>query len=178
MRSEPLENLSVRRAQPSDIDRVLELARRVHESGVPPWRDPALLTRHDQKVISSAVAGMADVPLVLVATQRQAPVGFIHLCELVDYYAERPHGHVVDLAVDAACQGRGVGRRLLEAAEAWARYRGYPWLTLSVFETNTRARTLYERSGFGTDMVRMVRNLGAQEPLGPSLPPLGARRRA
>ena len=36
---------------------------------------------------------------------------------------------------------------------------GFDWLTISVFETNGRAAGLYERLGFGRDIVRLVKPL-------------------
>ncbi|HEX4496693.1 MAG TPA: GNAT family N-acetyltransferase, partial [Thermoanaerobaculia bacterium] len=43
--------------------------------------------------------------------------------------------------------------------EAWAVGRGYRLLTLNVFEENRRARALYERNGFGVDMLRLIKEL-------------------
>jgi ribosomal protein S18 acetylase RimI-like enzyme len=51
-------------------------------------------------------------------------------------------------AVDPACQRRGVGRALLEAAVTEARRRGARRLTLRVLSTNESARRLYEAGGF------------------------------
>jgi GNAT superfamily N-acetyltransferase len=56
-------------------------------------------------------------------------------------------------------EGRGVGRLLLGTAEAWARDRGHPFITLNVFAQNTRARALYERVGFGPETLRYVKPL-------------------
>jgi ribosomal protein S18 acetylase RimI-like enzyme len=53
-----------------------------------------------------------------------------------------------------------VGRALMAKAEDWAREHGYGWLTLSVFGQNVRARELYERLGYGEDIIRYVKELG------------------
>jgi phosphinothricin acetyltransferase len=58
---------------------------------------------------------------------------------------------------------RGVGRALLDAAECWARGRGYRLLTLNVFVGNTRAHGLYERAGYEPEQTRMIKVLGGQE---------------
>ena len=66
------------------------------------------------------------------------------------------HAHVVavnGLAVDPAAQGRGVGRRLVEAVLERARARGLAKVTLRVLGHNTGARHLYERCGFTTEGV-------------------------
>lgn len=61
--------------------------------------------------------------------------------------------HVTGLAVDPACEGRGVGRALMEALIDTARERGGRRITLRVFAPNERARRLYERLGFELEGV-------------------------
>lgn len=50
--------------------------------------------------------------------------------------------------VDAATQGRGIGRRLTEWTVAEARRRGAPAVRLSVYATNAPALALYQDLGF------------------------------
>ena len=52
-----------------------------------------------------------------------------------------------------------MGSALLAASEEWARSRGARRLTLNVFESNRRARALYERRGFAPESLRYVRTL-------------------
>jgi ribosomal protein S18 acetylase RimI-like enzyme len=61
------------------------------------------------------------------------------------------HAHVLEIngvAVHPAAGGRGVGRRLVDAAVEEARSRGARKVTLRVFAPNAVARRLYERCGF------------------------------
>lgn len=60
------------------------------------------------------------------------------------------------LAVTAEAEGKGVGTALIEQSVAWARERGSDRLTLSALVTNSRARALYERKGFGGEYIRYV----------------------
>jgi ribosomal protein S18 acetylase RimI-like enzyme len=53
--------------------------------------------------------------------------------------------------------GRGIGGRLLAFAEDWARGHGCRYITLGVFPGNTRARALYERHGYGVELLRMAK---------------------
>jgi len=55
--------------------------------------------------------------------------------------------YVSDIAVGVGFRGRGIGWRLLESAEAYARAGGKKSLSLHVAATNP-ARRLYERFGF------------------------------
>lgn len=45
-------------------------------------------------------------------------------------------------------RGTGIGRRMVQAAEAWLRRRGIPKAQLMVRETNTAVVAFYERLGF------------------------------
>jgi L-phenylalanine/L-methionine N-acetyltransferase len=63
-----------------------------------------------------------------------------HLCEF-------------GITVGRAFRGVGVGRATLEALEVWAREVGVEKIMLRVFDTNTRARALYERMGYVTEGV-------------------------
>lgn len=56
--------------------------------------------------------------------------------------------HVWELAVEPAHQGRGLGRRLIEAAVAHARDRGLAAVTLSTFTDVPWNAPFYQRLGF------------------------------
>jgi ribosomal protein S18 acetylase RimI-like enzyme len=90
--------------------------------------------------------------VVLVAVMDQAVVGYVTIwtrfrsSEPDDDPAE--HGFIPDLVVLAACRGRGIGRRLLRAAEARAREAGARTIRLSVKAGNAGARSLYAAEGF------------------------------
>ena len=96
---------------------------------------------------------------LLIAEADGRPQGFVFLEEVRDYFTLETHGHVGILAVAAEAEGRGVGRALMQAAEEWARSRGYRKLTLSVFEHNRRARALYEHAGFAPDTIKYLKPL-------------------
>jgi ribosomal protein S18 acetylase RimI-like enzyme len=94
--------------------------------------------------------GLQEHPttLVLLAFDGPRAVG-VAVCFLgFSTFAARPLLNVHDLAVLPEWRGRGVGRALLEAAEARARARGCCKLTLEVQDSNQRARGLYESFGF------------------------------
>lgn len=55
---------------------------------------------------------------------------------------------VEDVVVDQAWRGRGIGRALLAAAEAWAGVRGAVRVALLADETNLPALDFYDRLGF------------------------------
>jgi GNAT superfamily N-acetyltransferase len=54
------------------------------------------------------------------------------------------------LAVHPDCRGLGLGERLIDAAEAWAREQGFTQLALDTAEPAVALRRRYERRGYVT----------------------------
>jgi len=67
------------------------------------------------------------------------------------------HLFALYLAPEAA--GRGIGTALLERAEELMRAGGFSRASLWVLETNTRARTFYERAGWTWDGTRSAHQM-------------------
>jgi ribosomal protein S18 acetylase RimI-like enzyme len=59
-----------------------------------------------------------------------------------------PDGHVGMLSVRPDAQGRGIGRRLIEAAEALCREAGCATVSLEIASPRTELPPLYERLGY------------------------------
>jgi ribosomal protein S18 acetylase RimI-like enzyme len=55
-----------------------------------------------------------------------------------------------EIGVLATEQGQGIGRRLVDAAVAWARAKGASGIELQVYEFNEGAIAFYEHVGFCT----------------------------
>lgn len=87
--------------------------------------------------------------VVLLALDGTRPVGAAVCFRGFSTFSARPLLNVHDLAVLPDCRRLGIGRALLEAAEARARALGCCKLTLEVRRDNDPARALYRRSGFG-----------------------------
>ena len=76
-----------------------------------------------------------------------------------DYFTRAAHAHVEVLAVETGAERQGVARALMEAVEQWARRRGYTWVTLNVFDRNTRAKGLYDRLGYQPETIHYRKDL-------------------
>jgi ribosomal protein S18 acetylase RimI-like enzyme len=150
----------VREATSADSEFILSLVPRLAEFGPPPWRDAADMTAIDLRVVADKMEDAPEGTTMYVAEDAAGErLGYIHLEPDTDYYNPVAHGHVADLVVAPAGEGRGVAKALMAQAELWARERGYTSISLTVFAQNTRARALYERLGYGPDMTKYVKNL-------------------
>jgi ribosomal protein S18 acetylase RimI-like enzyme len=90
--------------------------------------------------------------VLLIAEEQQQQAGFILMLDTMpDEVTRMPQGFVAYMAVEPSYRGRGIGSRLLAAAEDEARRRGLPYMGLMVTEDNAAARALYERAGYLTE---------------------------
>ena len=89
--------------------------------------------------------------------------GFICFGPSRDADAAASTGEVLSLHVDPEAWRGGHGRRLMEWAQAEARARDWPLVTLWVFRDNPRARRFYEAVGFMTDGVTHERIFDGME---------------
>lgn len=90
--------------------------------------------------------------VILVAEIEGAVAGFVAVQARVPYEGlDDPPGFyalVSDLAVLPAHRRKGLGRALLDAAEAHARARGAPELRIAVLAENVDAGRIYRTAGF------------------------------
>ena len=125
--------------------------------GLPPWRDHDVFVDECRRAIRDGLEGESDDRLVFVAVGDGGDrLGLAHVLLAPDANTGGRNVVVNDLAVEPGHQGRGIGRLLLDRSVEWGVERGAVGVVLAVFQDNTGARRLYERYGFGDDVVRMV----------------------
>ncbi len=83
--------------------------------------------------------------VVLVADDGGRLVGFCTAYEDMHSVRFGLRAWVEDLAIDPERRSEGIGKRLLDAAKAWARGRGATHLELDSSETRAGAHRFYER---------------------------------
>jgi len=89
-----------------------------------------------------------DDELVLVAEVGSGHVvGWLHGAERELLESGR-RCEILGLVVDGAHRGRGVGRRLVQAAEAWASGRGLDQMTVRSNVARAESHPFYERLGY------------------------------
>ncbi|HSS50039.1 MAG TPA: GNAT family N-acetyltransferase [Thermoanaerobaculia bacterium] len=153
--------VTVREARPDDQPFILETAGRLAGGfPLPPWRSSEEVVAGEVRTLRDFLSdGGAGSKLLVAEDAHGNPLGFIFLETGEDYFTLTRHGHVGILAVAVAAEGRGAGRALMQAAEAWGREQGFPKLTLNVFENNHHARKVYERLGYSPETLKYVKPL-------------------
>jgi GNAT superfamily N-acetyltransferase len=155
----------VRAATAADREFMTGVVPRLRAFGTPPLRPADALDRAERTALERALAAPSPDNTLLVAELNDTgPAGVAYAETATDYFTGERHGHLAILAVSESGEGQGVGRALLSAIEAWATARGYRFLTLNVFEGNSRARAVYERAGYRPDTIRYVKELRSSAP--------------
>ena len=155
--------MTVRRrpAAPADRAAMRALVPRLRAFGDVPFRPADAHDRAEGGALEHALDA-PDPAALLVVAEAEGVGGIAGVCYAragTDYFTGERLGHLDILAVADAAEGRGVGRALIAAAEAWARASGFRLLDLNVFASNARARAVYERAGFVPDTVRYMKEL-------------------
>lgn len=151
-------SLTIRRATRHDEPFLIQLARRLAEFDVPPWRTADEIAGADANTMIGSIEADQRDDEVLIAERGGGPVGCLHMVSVKDFFG-RAHAHISVIATTRAAEGSGVGRALMTYAETWARQRGLSMLTLNVFAANARARHVYERAGFMPEVLKDTKSL-------------------
>ena len=140
----------IRRARPTDWPGAQALLREVDElhAGLAPayFRAGARADGEWRRLLAEP-GGLA-----LVAVSDGRAVGFLS-ARVYDTPADptmlpRRRGHIETLVVTAAHRRRGIGRRLLVEASAWARAEGAAEMVLTTWAGNAAADAFYGRLGY------------------------------
>jgi len=123
------------------------LADRAHYVGWLAWLSNPKPVRAGPSLTEPQAMPGPEGSSALAASARQC-IGLLNAFEGVSTFRAQPLLNLHDIAVTASWRGRGVGRALMAAAEAYAKARGCCKLTLEVLEGNTRAIGLYRSAGF------------------------------
>lgn len=151
---------ALRPARPADAPALVALLPGLADFPVPGWRTARQIADADTRILLEALAHPDPGTLVLLAEGPGGTVtGFIFATTRQDYFTGTPHAHIEVLVVSDAARGQGLARTLIGAAERWARDRGYPSVTLNVFDRNSRARAVYERLGYAPETLHYIKPL-------------------
>ena len=151
--------VSIRLATATDRAFLQQVAERLADFDLPSSRTADEIAEADRSALNKALDHPISGTELFVAEMNGQRAGCLLMWTLQDYFSGGWHSHISVIAVTREAEGKGVGRALMDHAEAWARGRGHHTITLSVFENNRRAQSLYERLGYTSEIRRYSKHL-------------------
>jgi len=150
---------SIRMATSNDVDDIIAIMPRLADFDVPQNRNPDHLWQGDLKMVHQWAAGERNDVDMCVASTANKVVGVAMLSEREELLSSEPSVHLEVLALEKSAEGFGIATALMDEVEKLARQRGAKSVTLHVFANNTKARGLYERKGFDSELIRCIKHL-------------------
>ena len=146
-----MNNLAMRPATAANLPAIYEIYRTaidaMNKNGIPQWDEiypsPAILEA-DLRRGELYVADSQGIVLASVVMNEQCDPAY----DDATWEYGGPYVIVHRLCVSPAAQGRGVGRWLMSAVEAWACARGYRAIRLDAFSLNPHALRMYTGLGY------------------------------
>jgi ribosomal protein S18 acetylase RimI-like enzyme len=136
--------MTIRDAVPEDAPAILDLIRQLGETDSP---GPAATTDTIEAALRHPALGM------LVAEERNGPIGFLSYTVRPNLYHGAEAGHVDELVVDRSARGRGLGTALLTEFLHRMRTRGCAEVSVGVLLRNKGAQRLYRAVGFTEEVL-------------------------
>src|SRR2546428_13155038 len=136
--------MTIRWARPADEDAVLALFEELFD---PPGRRPRGYTRERGDAGFRHALANPDADILLAVAEDGALIGLASVYVDLESIRFGRRCWLEDLVVTAARRSQGIGRRLLDAATAWASARGCTPLLLNSAPTPTDAHRFYLTSG-------------------------------
>ncbi len=145
-----MNELILRRATVDDVKEIMEIAAEVFERlAIDSLIEEKFgllngTTWQQRKADQVREEVLSDPEAVIVAEKDGRVIGFI----TTTYNEKARVGRISNLAVAAAHQGHGIGKRLLQAAYELLRSKGAKYLQIETLETNEIGQYLYPKLGF------------------------------
>src|SRR6185312_10622833 len=111
-----------------------------------------------QRALGAAFDDVSDDEVMFIAHDAAGVrLGFAYVVTHHDFFTGEAHAHLSEIATVA--DGSGAAPALMDAAEAWARDRGYRYLSLNVNDTNERAHAFYLRRDYQPEYRHLAKLL-------------------
>ena len=101
----------------------------------------------DEKQVFQRIEDLPKEDRLLMAVRGETLLGYAHL-RISKSISRSPAAEVVAIIVRLDCRRQGIGRRLIAAAETWARQAGRAHLLLHTEVIRTEAHAFYSALGY------------------------------
>lgn len=155
----------IRPAEGKDVPAIIELAVELVLESRSPYREgvsDAQIQEFRRRNFDhlQAVLDLPEGGLFVAVDENERHVGHILLLgNQTDSVTEARQAWVYDVSVQREWWGRGVGRKLMERGEEFARHLGLEYVGLGVTSANERAVGFYEEQGYHIERVQMVKKI-------------------
>jgi len=147
----------IREVKEDDHPFIFELSPYLAEVAQLTWHTDEAIQKMQDDYIAEMLAQTSQPNITLIAEVDSKLLGFIHVRTIKDSISGETCGTVPLLAVSPKSQGLGLGKRLIEHAESWAKKLGCRLLHLEVFANNKKAEGFYQKIGFKPETVHMIK---------------------
>jgi len=161
------EEVRIRKATRKDFDFILCLSvETIWDELIPHEREHTSRRRLVNIMAKNLRRLMASSGMLTLIAEAEAGerAGFVMVGKSASVFTDQQQAFIYDIAVAPAFRRRGVGRMLMERAEAYARDRRMEFVSLMVDTGNEAARNLYAQLGFEESKVLMRKLLGPAAP--------------
>ncbi len=132
-----IESVKIRKVKQADVERIAVLSGQL---GYP-------VTTKEMATRLKRAMRMKDGACFVAETKEHGVIGWVHVSATALLEVEQ-RAEVNGLVVDEKVRSRGAGRRLLEAAEAWARQARCVGMSVRSNVIRDRAHGFYLRQGY------------------------------
>ena len=149
-----MEGISLRTAQPKDLDILLQF-----EQGVVEAERPFESTLKPGTIHYYDIAGLIqsnDSELIIACLGDEViGSGYARMEKAKPFQNYNHHAYLGFMYVKPEYRGKGVGQKIMEGLMQWSRSKGIRQVRLDVYHDNIPAVRAYEKAGFQKSLVRM-----------------------
>lgn len=131
--------------------RLMENVNPFHDEGTGPFDTVEWMLAAEEAANQTPTA-------VYVAEDDQGVAGMVKVFMKGQMVGQK-EAYVDGLVVDERVAREGVGTKLMDACEDWARGRGHKWIHIETPASNQTARDFYAAIGYGEQVVKLSKEL-------------------
>lgn len=136
--------MKIRQAIPADAEKLVELIKRVEDSGTMMFDPGERKTTAEQ--FQKRIETIDENSAIFVAEEQEGLTGY--LFAIGENLVRKSHSVYVAIGVQDGQRGTGIGTKLFSALDKWAVNKGLHRIELTVMEHNEAGIALYKKMGF------------------------------